>query len=258
MGAKKKEVAVVTHTPMVVPELSAEGLIAQAITQGASVETMEKLMAMRRELKVEWAKEQFDSAMMMFQSECPIIKKTKSGAKIKDTGLPAYKYAPLDAIVLQTKKLIEKHGFSYKIDTKTLDGKVEATCIAKHKAGHQDQSTIEVPLGVKTGVMSDSQQVAAALTFAKRYAFCNVFGILTSDEDTDAPAKPTTMKDLEQRVLDGINGATQIDVIIKWDEYVKKPAQKLGKEDFSEAFKKKVGTLATKRVAELESHEQQK
>jgi hypothetical protein len=43
-----------------------------------------------------------------------------------------------------------------------------------------------VPLGNKTQIMSDTQVTAAALTFAKRYAFCNVFGILTGDEDNEA------------------------------------------------------------------------
>ena len=44
-------------------EFSAEELISQAIDKGVSVETMEKLLAMRKELKNEWAKEQFDKAM---------------------------------------------------------------------------------------------------------------------------------------------------------------------------------------------------
>jgi hypothetical protein len=43
-----------------------------------------------------------------------------------------------------------------------------------------------VPFGNKTDIMSQSQVAAAATTFAKRYAFCNAFGILTGDEDTDA------------------------------------------------------------------------
>ena len=34
--------------------------------------------------------------------------------------------------------------------------------------------------------MSAPQKFASAMTFAKRYAFCNAFGILTSDEDVDA------------------------------------------------------------------------
>jgi len=44
---------------------------------------------------------------------------------------------------------------------------------------------MEVPLGNKTSVMSQTQVVAAALTFAKRYAFCNAFGIMTGDDDNE-------------------------------------------------------------------------
>jgi hypothetical protein len=72
---------------------------------------------------------------------------------------------------------------------------VKVTCIAKHKYGHTEPSSVEVPLGNKTDIMSQTQVVAAALTFAKRYAFCNAFGILTGDEDTDASSMPTDKPD---------------------------------------------------------------
>ena len=55
----------------------AEALIAKAIDKNVPVETMERLLAMRRELKAEWAKEEFDKAMSAFQSDCPIIKKRR-------------------------------------------------------------------------------------------------------------------------------------------------------------------------------------
>lgn len=48
---------------------------------------------------------------------------------------------------------------------------------------------MEVPLGNKTQVMSDTQLYAAASTFAKRYAFCNAFGIMTGDEDNEVTLK---------------------------------------------------------------------
>ena len=53
-------------------------LISQAIDKNASVQTMERLLAMRRELKAEYAREAYDNAMSAFQAECPIIKKTKN------------------------------------------------------------------------------------------------------------------------------------------------------------------------------------
>jgi hypothetical protein len=129
----------------IVPQqpLSAESLISQAIIKGVPVETMERLMAMRRELKAEHAKEMFDHAMAEFQSECPIIKKEKQGGRTK-AGVVAYKFAPLDAIVAQTKDLIRKHGFKYMFKTKTRQGTITATCIVTHEAGHSEESEFEV------------------------------------------------------------------------------------------------------------------
>jgi hypothetical protein len=167
----------------------AEALIAKAIDKNVPVETMERLLVMRRELKAEWAKAQFDNAMSAFQSECPIIKKTK-GVKT-NSGELAYKYAPLESIVDQVKNLLSKHGFSYSVNQpEARAGYIKVAFTVKHKFGHSETTSVELPLGNKTSIMSQTQVEAAALTFAKRYAFCNAFGILTGDEDTDA--KPAT------------------------------------------------------------------
>lgn len=178
-----------------IKEQGIENLIARAIDKGVTVDTIERLLVMRRELKAEYAKEKYDRAMAAFQAACPIIKKDKAGGRTQ-AGQVAYYYAPLESIVGQTKELIEKHGFSYAVETYTETDKVKVVCVATHVDGHSNPSSVELPLGTKTNVMSATQQVAAAITFAKRYAFCNAFGILTGDEDTDsvyaiAPTRPT-------------------------------------------------------------------
>lgn len=159
---------------------SPEDLIAKAIEKGLPVDTMEKLLAMRKELKAEFAKEAFDAAMSKFQAECPVIEKNKSGPN------NAYRYAPIEEIVRQVKKQLEENGFSYSIQTQMTNDKVKVTCIAKHKLGHSESSDVELPLATRTGLMNAPQQTAATMTYAKRYAFCNAFGIMTGDEDTDA------------------------------------------------------------------------
>lgn len=244
----KKDVAEVSNVNVLNPS----HLLEMAVKQNASIETIEKLLAMRRELKAEWAKEQYDLAMAKFQSECPIIKKTKSGAKTKG-GTVAYKYAPLDSIIAQVKDLLDKHGFSYTFKTETQKDGVKVMCIGKHKDGHQETSEIEIPLGKRTDIMSDSQVVASALTFAKRYAFCNVFGIMTADEDDDAGKTKLTLKDLENRALESIENSKTVDEVIKYDEFVQLKGKKAGGEDFSDAFKKKFKKLAEEKVNELES-----
>ena len=170
-------------------ENQVEMLISQAIDKNVPVETMERILAMRKELKAEYAKEAFDADMAKFQAECPIIQKTK---EVRSSQGLLYKYAPIESIVIQVKALLAKYNFSYSINTVTGEKYVTATCLAKHALGHSEGSNFSVPLGNRTNAMSDTQQVAAALTFAKRYAFCNAFGILTGDEDTDGRVTPPT------------------------------------------------------------------
>lgn len=160
-----------------------ETLIMQGINKGVSVDTMERLLIIRREVKVEQAREAFNFAMSAFQSECPTVKKNK-GVKNKD-GSMRYKFASLDFIVEQVRPFMQKYRLSYTIDAEVDDKWVRATCRVTHELGHSETSTFKVPVDANA-FMSQPQKFAAALTFAKRYAFCNVLGILTGDDDTDA------------------------------------------------------------------------
>lgn len=175
---KKQELVKVEAQP------SPMTLIAQAIKSKVPVESMEKLMDLQDRWDKKIAKIAFDEAMAEFQGVCPIIKKSSDGGTT-DRGIVAYKYAGLDAIVSQTRGLIQEYGFSYMIKTETKGDTVKSTCIIKHKLGHSESSDMEVPLGAQTKIMNRSQVVAAAMTFSKRYAFCNAFGIMTGDDDTD-------------------------------------------------------------------------
>ncbi len=165
---------------------SVEGMITLAIEKGASVDTLERLMAIRREVRAEQAKEAYDRALASFQAECPTIRKT---AKVmnKDGRSVRYQYAPLDAIISQVKEILQRHGFSYTVNAQAMPGNVKATCKLTHAYGHSETSEFEVPID-KDAYMNPAQQVASALTFAKRYAFCNAAGIMTGDADDDSQA----------------------------------------------------------------------
>lgn len=166
-------------------------LLATAVQTG-HLETMERVMAIRRELKQEAAREAFFAALSSFQSECPIIKKTKS---VKDSsGATRYHYAPLDVIVRVVAPLLTKYGLSYTIESKIIgtgdEGALEAICKVYHEAGHMEESRFSVPVEPPK-FMSKPQTFGAASTFAKRYAFVNALGILTGDDDNDAREAPS-------------------------------------------------------------------
>lgn len=174
----------------------ATALIAQAIKKNVPVESLERLLAMRRELKAERAKEAYDQAMAEFQAECPTIEKTKQAY--------GYKYAPLESIVEQVKDLLSKHGFSYKFNTDERERGTIIYCRINHIGGHFEDSQVSIDKETTTK-MNASQQSGAVMTYGKRYAFCNALGILTGDEDTDArttsPSPRPTMQQAHQQTI---------------------------------------------------------
>lgn len=167
-----------------------ESILRYAIDQKADIALVERMMVVRDKLKAEKAKEEFDRALADFQSQCPIIEKRK---QVGGSSGFRYKYAPLDHIVTQIRDLLRANGFSYSLNSEIEGDLVKAICTITHSCGHHHISEFKVPVDQKA-TMNLQQKFGSAMTFAKRYAFCNAFGILTGDEDTDGRTetpKPT-------------------------------------------------------------------
>lgn len=181
-----KEDVVAVRNPMYLLEL--------AINKDADVDKLEKLMALKERWDAEEARKAYIQAMSEFQSKCPAIRKTKKGGETK-AGVVAYYYAPLESMVAQTQQLVKECGFSYTFDTPIQkETGVEVAITVSHIQGHSKTSTVFMPFVSKTGVMSDPQVIGATMTYAKRYAYANAFGIMTMDDDTDAVDEETTTK----------------------------------------------------------------
>lgn len=195
------EKAIAKQHTTVVP-VDAEALILKAVENNVNVETMERLLAMRKELRAEQAREEYYRSMAALQGAMPPIKKTRKVMN-KDGKTVRYKYANQDDILEQVGPLIRDHGFSYKSDSVFQDGFVIATITITHSGGHSDTSSFPVPID-KEAYMNNQQQQKSADTFAKRVAFCNAFGIVTADEDDDAQSAGyvPTAKDIYKRMME--------------------------------------------------------
>ncbi len=175
------------NTQVAVPEptkTSVDSFISQAIEKGASVEQMQQLFALHKEVKADQARTAFTEAMSLFQSTCPVIEKTKKVLN-KDGRTVRYQYAPIDSIVTQIKKPLGDAKLSYTWNVSNKEGKMEVVCKITHVLGHSETSTFEIPID-QEGYMTAPQKYASAQTFAKRYTLCNALGISTGEEDTDA------------------------------------------------------------------------
>jgi len=178
-----------------VQQINIGAIMSQAVMAG-NVEMAEKMLDLYERMEKKQAKKQFDQAMAKFQAECPVIKKTKV---VSDKGgKERYRFAPIDSIVDQTGPYIAKNGLSYTVNTHQ-DGKMFSVIVTKrHIAGYSEDTEFSIPIGSEE-YMSEPQKYGARCTFAKRYAFCNAFGILTGDGDTDAVEENKQVRQEETR-----------------------------------------------------------
>ena len=160
-------------------------VIMSALEKGADISLIEKLIDLKMKVDQQKAEAEIRKAIANFQGEMPIVAKTKV-VHNRDGSL-RYKYAPIDEIVKISAPILAKHGLSVTIDTQFNEHNVVVTAILQHIHGGERKSSFIIPI-MKSDYMNDAQAVASALTYAKRYAYCNVLGIMTGDEDDDAQA----------------------------------------------------------------------
>lgn len=225
---------------------SPTSLIAQAIQRDVPVETMEKLLSMRRELEEEQARKAYFRDLSQFQAECPEIPKTKRVMN-KDGKTVRYTYAPLDEIVKHTKGLLKQYGFSYTIHSEQTDDRVTGICRTHHTAGHTEETYFTVPIDPEA-YMNDQQKVASALSYAKRIAFVNAFGILTTEEDDDAQSMSFDAGRKYAEWLDALDAISDLEELK--DTARKYHSDLKGRRDHEGA--KVIHTYYTRRKAELE------
>ena len=196
----------VIEEPQLPTVVDAQALIARAIDKNLPIESMERLLVMRRELRAEWARDQYFAALAQFQRQCPVIGKSNTVRnKPEKGGGVRYKYAPLDVIITEVKDILEENGFSYTLATEQTADSVTAICNSHHRAGHSEATRLTVPIDHEA-YMTEPQKVASALTYASRYAFRNAFGIMTGDDDDDAQSvsAPPRIKQTAMTVEDAV------------------------------------------------------
>ena len=200
---ESKEIENTTKEPVTL----ADSLIRKAIDKGLSVEAIEKLMVLRKQLREEYAKDMYFTSLVNFQHACPSIPKEKVvNVTTKKGGHYSYSYAPIDIISKVATPVLHQFGFSYFIQTVTnmQNGTVTAIAVLHHNYGHQEISTFTIPIDTATR-MNGMQRAESSLTYAKRIAFCNVTGILSAEEDTN-------VSEIEPEDIDKPDGTEGLDL----------------------------------------------
>ena len=174
-------------------KLEPQDLLRLAVENKADISTLERLVALAKDVRAEQAKEAWHDAMTTFQQVCPAIKKgTKAKIVTRGGASYEYSYAPLDDIMSIARPVLAKLGLTATWRHPTASpGSISAVCRIAHTLGHhEDSEAVTLPISQRSaedrGGANDAQRVGMALTYSKRYAFLAISGLTPEAEDDDS------------------------------------------------------------------------
>lgn len=169
---------------------SPEELLALALSSGAGMDTIERMTALYERAQAKAAEQSFWAALAAAQGEFPPIAKTRNVEG-------RYKYASLDDLMAQVTPIMARHGLSATFN-RTFNANeagetvsVSSSLVLHHRDGHEQAfPPVTVPIEDRksragNSLMTGSQVVGCAMTYADRYAYQGGLGIRPCDEDTD-------------------------------------------------------------------------
>lgn len=175
-----------TAQAMPLARLDPQALLEKALQGNAGIETIERLVALAKDLRQRQAMEAWHSAMALFQRDCPPIKRSKQAQIRTRTGAGyTYTYAPLSEILLKITPVMTNLGLSVGFRVKHETGRVVATARISHEMGHFEESgDVSMPIEAGEGGSgaNPAQRVGIASTYAKRYALLAILGISPEDD----------------------------------------------------------------------------
>lgn len=171
--------------PMVTPQPVAPAtpatMLERAITSGANVEVMEKLLALQERWEANQARKSFDAALSEIRDDLPAIIKTK--AANFGQGRAAYKYEDLSEMIDQLSPCLAMHGLSFRWRTEsTAPDSVTVSCILSHRDGHNESTSLTAKHD-NSGGKNSIQAIGSVVTYLQRYTLKAALGIAASVDD---------------------------------------------------------------------------
>jgi hypothetical protein len=163
-------------------------MLSQAVERGASVEVLEKLMALHERWEANQARKAFDVAIASAKGEIPPIVRNREVDFTSQKGRTNYRYEDLAEIARIVDPILRKHGLSYRYRSAQAGNRLTVTCILFHEGGYSEDTTLEVAED-HNGNKNPIQAVGSAATYLMRYTLKLALGLsVTNDDDGRATA----------------------------------------------------------------------
>ena len=160
-------------------------LLTIAVERGASLEYLERLIALKERNDANEARQAFVLAMTGFKREpLDIFKRKQVGYTTKDGEFVGYKHAELADVADVVVPAMARHGLSHRWEVRQESNRIHVKCIVTHERGHSESVELDgAPdsSGKKNGI----QQVASTVTYLQRYTLLLATGLATKDQKDD-------------------------------------------------------------------------
>jgi ERF superfamily len=159
-------------------------LLQFAVSQGANVDQLTKLMDLQERWERREAKRAFDAAMKTFKAESPRISKNARVNFTTSKGTTDYRHATLDHVCNALIGILSKHGITHRWQVSQNEQWITVRCILTHELGHSEETSL-VGTADLTGNKNTIQAVGSTVTYLQRYTLLAATGLATSDSDDD-------------------------------------------------------------------------
>lgn len=158
-------------------------MIDRAVSTGAGIETLEKLMALQERWEANQARKAFDAAMADAKAEIPTIVKNRVVDFTSPRGRTNYRYEDLGEIAKTVDPILSRHGLYYRFrTTSNLSEPVTVTCIVSHRSGYYEENTLCAGRD-DSGNKNSIQGVGSTITSLQRYTLKAALGLAASIDD---------------------------------------------------------------------------
>jgi hypothetical protein len=162
-------------------------MLDRAVSQGANIDVLERLMGLQERWEANQARRAFDEAMAFAKAEIPVIAKSKKVDFTTQKGRTNYQYEDLAIIARTIDPILTKYGLSYRFRTETTAGTVTVTCIVSHRDGHSEENSLSGAHD-QSGNKNSIQAVGSTITYLQRYTLKAALGLAASHDDDGGKA----------------------------------------------------------------------
>ena len=173
-----RNVAVIPNTPM--------AMLALAVSQGADLDRLQKLMDLQERWEKGEAKKAFVTAMAAFKANPPTVYKDKENKQYDSM------YTTIGNLVNTVNASMSKHGLSANWEIDQSNG-ITVTCILTHERGHSERCSMSGPPD-DSGKKNPLQQIKSTITYLKAATFEAITGTASSEANMDDDANGSGAK----------------------------------------------------------------